>query len=57
MVMSPRELSVHSSRAWVLLPPGVSFNHQAPPPLAHIANIENQPFLLVLSLVLMQEHQ
>jgi hypothetical protein len=55
--MSPRELSVHSSRAWVLLPPGVSFNHQAPPPLAHIANIENQPFLLVLSLILMQEHQ
>ena len=53
MFMSPRELSVHSRRAWVLLPPGIRFNHQAPPALADIANIENEPILLVLYLVLM----
>jgi len=53
MFMTPRELSVHPSCAWVLLPPGVSFYHQAPPALPDIANIQNEPFLLILCLVLM----
>ena len=57
MLMSPRELSVHPSSAWVLLPPGVSFYNQTPPSLADIANIKNESFLLILCLVLMKEHQ